>query len=288
MRQRRMAVTGGVAAGLLTVVGLVAVTRDDDPGRIAITDSTGDTPTSVPTSTDGAPVPSTDPSATDVPEETTVAIDPPVDCPAVGLTYLGAGLSAALIQDPVIVDGFVTDDLGPIHAERSVTIDEDGTTISIGRFFTPPSPEFVGIVETDDGWVGREDKGRAWVAVSADDRDRVACILQTIVYDPELELLEAQSERMVTAIDGNGDAVVLSWNGVPTVLHDGTDPDDAPPEEGEVTSVDGVAVPFRATRPGSDLLRTGRRVVVADAGRHRGHVRRRCGGFRARARAQPR
>ncbi len=46
---------------------------------------------------------------------------------------------------------------------------------------------------------------------------------------------------LLTAIDGAGDAVVIEA-GVPTVVYDGTDPDDAAPEEGESVSIDGVAV----------------------------------------------
>lgn len=46
---------------------------------------------------------------------------------------------------------------------------------------------------------------------------------------------------LLTAIDGSGDAVVIEA-GVPTVVYDGTDPDDAAPEEGESVSIDGVAV----------------------------------------------
>lgn len=46
---------------------------------------------------------------------------------------------------------------------------------------------------------------------------------------------------LLTAIDGAGDAVVIEA-GAPTVVYDGTDPDDAAPEEGESVSIDGVAV----------------------------------------------
>jgi hypothetical protein len=83
------------------------------------------------------------------------------------------------------------------------------------------------------------------IGVRSDDADRQQCILDSATYDLDLDLLEAQGERRVTAIDGSGDAVVLSWNGERTVLHDGTDPDDPPPLEGETTTVDGVAVDFR-------------------------------------------
>jgi hypothetical protein len=46
---------------------------------------------------------------------------------------------------------------------------------------------------------------------------------------------------LLTAIDSSGDAVVIDA-GTPTVVYDGTDPDDAAPEEGESVSIDGVAV----------------------------------------------
>lgn len=44
----------------------------------------------------------------------------------------------------------------------------------------------------------------------------------------------------VVAIDGNGDAVVFDGSAEPSVIFDGTDPDDPLPPEGPVTFVDGV------------------------------------------------
>jgi hypothetical protein len=361
IRQRRMALTGSLAAGLIAVVGVtVVLTRDDDPGSISITDSrTTEESTSpvdcpavgltyvgaglsvaliqdpvlggVTLTTDdpgpihaeravtvdegdlsfqigralyGSPVdpglgtknagtvtlpngrelrvvigvallsgddranrqacilqsavydPELDiaegqgeqPGATsEAPQPTTVDTDPPVACPSVGLTYVGAGVSAALINEPTFGVIFTTDDLGPIHAERGLEVDEGGTVISIGRFFGPPAEEsdtvkFGGMVA--EPW--QEELTEVSIGVQSDDADRQQCILDSATYDLDLDLLEAQDERQVTAIDGNGDAVVLSWNGQPTVLHDGTDPDDPPPMEGETTAVDGVAVDFRA------------------------------------------
>jgi hypothetical protein len=255
IRQRRMALTGSLAAGLIAVVGVtVVLTRDDDPGSVSITENPVTTEAPVvtgpgqtdpsqtgPGQTDPNP---TDPGPTDPDPSIAPSTDPPVDCPAVGLTYVGSGLSAALVNEPQISDGFTTDDVGPIRAERRVTIVENGTEIQLGRFFPESAPAEVPIEEVDGQWVARADKGGAWVVVQSTDRDRVECLMQTILYEPLLDLAEAQGERQLTAIDGNGDAVVLSWNGKPTVLHDGTDPDDPPPLEGETTAVDGVAVPF--------------------------------------------
>lgn len=253
IRQRRMALTGSLAAGLIAVVGVtVVVTRGDDPGSISITENptateapvvTGpgqtDPPDTVGTAqTDPSAVPSTDPS-------TTSASTSPVDCPAVGLSYVGAGVSAALINDPTFVGMETTDDLGPIHAERGTQVDEGGSTISIGRFFGPRADESDTVKSAGAVTLPRQTGPvDVSVVVRSDDADRQQCILDSATYDLDLDLLEAQGERPVTAVDGNGDAVVLSWNGQPTVLHDGTDPDDPPPLEGETTAVDGVAVPF--------------------------------------------
>jgi hypothetical protein len=253
IRQRRMALTGSLAAGVIAVVGVtVVLTRDDDPGSISITENptateapvvTGPGQTDPPDTagtgqTDPAVVPSTDPS-------TTSASTPPADCPSVGLSYVGAGVSAALINEPTYVGTETTDDPGPIHAERGIEVDEGGTAIFFGRFFGPPVDESDAVKSAGVVTLPRQSTPvDVSIGVRSDDTDRAQCILDSAVYDLDLDLLEAQGERQVTAIDGNGDAVVLSWNGQPTVLHDGTDPDDPPPLEGESTAVDGVAVDF--------------------------------------------
>jgi hypothetical protein len=46
----------------------------------------------------------------------------------------------------------------------------------------------------------------------------------------------------VLAVDASGDVVVFDGEGRPQAVYDGTDPDDPPPAEGEVTAVDGVTV----------------------------------------------
>jgi hypothetical protein len=58
---------------------------------------------------------------------------------------------------------------------------------------------------------------------------------------PPTTAAPVEPPALLTAIDGAGDAVVIEA-GVPTVVYDGTDPDDAAPEEGESVSIDGVAV----------------------------------------------
>lgn len=50
------------------------------------------------------------------------------------------------------------------------------------------------------------------------------------------------SPHPIVAIDGNGDAVIVAADGTKVVLFDGTDPDEPAPSEGEVTSVNGIAV----------------------------------------------
>jgi hypothetical protein len=186
------------------------------------------------------------PGATsEAPQPTTVDTDPPVDCPTVGLSYVGAGVSAALINDPSFVGMETTDDPGPIHAQRGIEVDEGGTAVFFGRFFGPSVDESDAVKSAGVVTLPRQSTPvDVSIGVRSDDTDRAQCILDSATYDLDLDLLEAQGERPVTAIDGNGDAVVLSWNGERTVLHDGTDPDDPPPLEGETTAVDGVAVDF--------------------------------------------
>ncbi len=58
---------------------------------------------------------------------------------------------------------------------------------------------------------------------------------------PATTAAPVEPPALLTAIDGAGDAVVIEA-GVPTVVYDGTDPDDSAPEEGESVSIDGVAV----------------------------------------------
>lgn len=251
IRQRRMALTGSLAAGVIAVVGVtVVLTRDDHPGSISITENptateapvvTGPGQTDSPGTGPGPSDPSpTEPAPTDPP-----ATDAPIDCPSVGLTYVGAGVSAALINEPTFGEIESTAELGPIHAWQSLEVDEGGTSVSIGRLFGPPADESDAVTSAGLVTVPWQDEPTdVSIEVRSDDADRQQCILDSATYDLDLDLLEAQDERQVTAIDGNGDAVVLSWNGERTVLHDGTDPDDPPPLEGETTAVDGVAVPF--------------------------------------------
>ena len=58
---------------------------------------------------------------------------------------------------------------------------------------------------------------------------------------PPTTAAPVEPPALLTAIDGAGDAVVVEA-GVPTVVYDGSDPDDAAPEEGESVSIDSVAV----------------------------------------------
>ena len=182
------------------------------------------------------------PGVTDAP--TTTVAQP--DCPAVGLRYIGAGISAAVIDDPLFfTDGERTDDPGPVHAERTITVQEGQTDIEIGRFFAPPDTG-AGVVQEGGLWAGRIEADDAWIIVRSEDRDRVVCLLQSATYDRNADVAGAQSERMLAAINGDGDAVALPGDGRSVLLFDGTDPDDPPPLEGETTAVDGVAMTFTA------------------------------------------
>jgi hypothetical protein len=48
------------------------------------------------------------------------------------------------------------------------------------------------------------------------------------------------SRSSIVAIDGNGDAVLVEPDGATTLLFDGVDPDEPPPSEGELVTVNGV------------------------------------------------
>jgi hypothetical protein len=66
-------------------------------------------------------------------------------------------------------------------------------------------------------------------------------VLPTTI-SPETSTTVPAITRPIVAIDGNGDAVIVSLDGTTTVLKDGPDPDDPPPTEGETYSIDAVAI----------------------------------------------